>query len=116
VIIKERDKQVELRRYIATQLERKRISQRELADKLGRDPSSVSNWIHGRQPIPLDMLDDIAAAIEERSPIKLYKMAGLFSKLPNGADRLVDMMAVATDDQLDLMARLSEALLSKEQQ
>lgn len=107
---------MELRRYIATQLERKRISQRELADKLGRDPSSVSNWIHGRQPIPLDMLDDIADAIEERTPIKIYRLAGLFSRLPNGADRLISLMETASNEELDLMLRLSEALVRKEDQ
>jgi transcriptional regulator with XRE-family HTH domain len=76
------EKFVELRAYIATQLERKRLSQKELADKLGRDPSTISNWIHGRQPIPLDMLTEIAEALEEDNPVILYELAGLLAKLP----------------------------------
>lgn len=108
---KERDTQVELRSYIATQLERKRLSQKELADKLDRDPSTVSNWIHGRQPIPLDMIQVIATALEERNPLKMYKMAGIFVNHP--AESLIEELADATDDEISLVKKLMRALLDK---
>lgn len=106
---KERDSQVELRSYIATQLERKRLSQRELADKLDRDPSTVSNWIHGRQPIPLDMIEIIANALEEKNPLRMYKLAGIFSNHP--AESLIEELSDATDAEISLVKKLMRALL-----
>lgn len=106
---------MELRTYIAERLKTRRIQQVELAAKLKRDPATVNNWIKGRQPIPLDMLGDIAYAIEERSPIKIFRLAGLFAGLPDGADRLIDMMGDATPDEISTMERLAEALIRKDQ-
>lgn len=107
---------MELRAYIAERLKTRRIQQVELAAKLKRDPATVNNWIKGRQPIPLDMLGAIAYAIEDKNPIKIFKLAGLFAGLPDGADRLIDMMEHATPEQIDMMERLAEALVRKQDQ
>lgn len=107
----EGDIQMELRAYIKERLNAKRIQQKEFAEKLDRDPATINNWIKGRQPIPLDMIEVIANALEEKSPLPMYKMAGIFVNHP--AASLIDELADATDDEIDLVKRLTRTLLNK---
>lgn len=102
---------MELRAYIKDRLDAKRIQQKEFAEKLDRDPATINNWIKGRQPIPLEMIEVIATALEEKSPLKMYKMAGIFVNHP--AASLIEELDDATDDEISLVKRLMRALLDK---
>ena len=106
---------MELRQYIATKMEQRGITQKAVASKVDKDQSTVSNWLNGVYDIPLDELPNIAEAIQEKTPIKLYSIAGLFAALPDSARRLIDMMHDATPDEIDVMERLAEALIRKQQ-
>lgn len=109
------DKQVELRKYISTQMGHKRLSQKDFAEKLKRDPSTISNWLNGNYQIPLDALDEIADTLEEPTPIRLYHLAGMFSSHP-AVNSLFEMLSDATPDELDLVGRITRTLRKNENQ
>jgi transcriptional regulator with XRE-family HTH domain len=106
------DKQMHLRQYISDRLENKRLSRQEFAEALGRDKSTISNWLNGKYDIPIDAIEAIADVLEEKTPIRLYRMAGLFANQPIAA--LIEALDGETPENIRLVERVARALLQKE--
>lgn len=104
---------MELTSYIDTQIKRKKMSRKALADILGKDASTVSNWLNGVYDIPVDELDNIATAIDEPNSIRLHRLAGVLPK-NHEVLSLMEMLFDATPDEINLVGRLTRALLKKE--
>lgn len=88
------------------------LTQDELARKLGRASSTISQWETESEPVPMDMLKAISDALEEPSPVKLYDLAGVLADLP--AAELVRMLDGATNSQLRLILDVARVLLKKQ--
>jgi transcriptional regulator with XRE-family HTH domain len=73
--------------YIAERRKALGLRQEDLAERLKtygayRAATTIANWEADRQAVPLEMIDVLSLALEERSPVALYDMAGVLTKLP----------------------------------
>lgn len=73
--------------YIAARREELRITQQELAERLRRQgidraAPTIAHWENDRQKVPVEFLNVLALVLEEPSPVKLYKLAGILVNLP----------------------------------
>lgn len=76
--------------YIASRRRALRLTQAEISERLmsygvDRSASAIANWETGKQVIPIEILPALAGALEEKSVVKLYALAGVLANLP-GAD------------------------------
>lgn len=58
------------------------LTQDDFAQRLKRTAPTVSQWETEAEPVPMDMLDEIARALEEPTPVRLYELAGILARLP----------------------------------
>lgn len=77
--------------FIAQRRSELNLTQAELSEKLNdqgffRAAATIATWETGKQPIPLEVLPQLALALET-SLATLYKLAGAFRTLP-GAEVL----------------------------
>lgn len=98
--------------YIAEQLKRKGIAREDFAKSLGRDVSTISNWINGKYDIPLDLLREISEALGEETPIKLYDLAGLLDGVPG--ENIVRLLNGVPIEHLRVMESLMRAYLESQ--
>lgn len=100
--------------YIQKRRKKLGIRQYELAQRINRSASLVSEWETGNQDVPLDLIEPLAAALEERSPLTLYELAGLLKDLP-GRD-IVKMLENMTPDQLRIARNMLRAMVDTQNQ
>lgn len=111
---------VTLGQYIAKRRKRIGLTQEELAKRLEgygqyRAASTIAGWETDKQPVPLEFLDTLATALEENSPIKLYKKAGILAKLGE-IGTLVEALDGLPSQDVRMVIRLARAYLEKENQ
>lgn len=109
----------ELGQYIAKRRKRIGLTQEELAKRLDdygeyRAASTIAGWETGKQPVPMEFLDILARALEESSPVQLYKHAGVLAKLPAAA--LIEMLDGLPLEDVKMVERLARAYLEKDHQ
>lgn len=98
--------------YIAQQLDRKGITRQDFAKSLDRDVSTISNWLNGKYDIPIEMLKEIAEALGEETPIKLYDLAGLLDGIPG--ENIVRLLNGVSTEHLRVMESLLRAYLESQ--
>ena len=95
---------------IKSSLKEKNMTQIELGEKLGVDASTVCNWIHGRYPIKVDTVNEIADIL--RVPFE-YLTTGRYPDFgdvePQGENKMVTIEV----DGVKKAIWLSEAEISK---
>lgn len=94
--------------YIRKRRKSKGMTQEDFASKVKRTSSTVSQWENEIEPIPLEMLDEIARALEEPTPIRIYELAGILAKLPG--HRIVKLMDGMSPEQVKRFEAMVEAL------
>lgn len=95
--------------YIQQRRKKLGLKQYELAQRVNRSASLVSEWETGNQDVPLDLIEPLATALEERSPLTLYELAGLLKDLP-GRD-IVKLLENMTPDQLHIARNMLRAMV-----
>jgi transcriptional regulator with XRE-family HTH domain len=82
------------------------LKQYELADRVKRSASLVSEWEKGSQDVPLELIEPLAEALEENSPLTLYQLAGRLHNLPGSEIvRLVEDLPIEQLRVLENMVR-----------
>ena len=109
--------EITLGQYIAKRRKRIGLTQEDLAKRLQaygeyRAASTIAGWETDKQPVPIDFLDTLARALEESSPVQLYKLAGVLAKLPGAA--LIEMLDGLPLKDVQMVERLARAYLQKE--
>jgi len=104
----------ELGKYIrkrrrAGDMTQKAFSERLRAMGIERSPFAISNWETGRQPVPLDLIPAIAAALEEESLPKLYDLAGVVDTFAT-AD-LIRLLDGASKGDIDYIIEITKSYL-----
>lgn len=101
----------QLGKYIRQRRRSLDMTQKQLGERLNamgvkRSEFAISNWETGRQPVPIDLIPAIAAALEEVSLAKWYDMAGVVDAF-NAAEliRLLDGASPADIDYITKMAK-----------
>lgn len=101
--------------YIRKRRKAKGMTQDELASKVNRAASTVSQWETEAEPIPIEMLDEIAAALDEPTPVHLYELAGILARLPgHKIIKMLDGMSVEEVKRFEAMVEaMAEAYTKK---
>lgn len=105
---------ITLGKYIANTRKAKHLTQEELSTRLSqlgvkRAASSIAGWETGNQEVPLNLLPDLARALELDTPAMLYFYAGVLENLPGGA--IVQMLINASDEEIRLIEDIVAVLL-----
>lgn len=108
---------IPLNEYITKKRKTLRLTQEEVAERLreygvDRATPTLANWETGRQPIPIEVLPALAAALEETSPVQLYELAGILSNLP-GAE-IVKLLDGKSEAEIKRFRRMIEAFLEEQ--
>lgn len=107
---------IELGQYIAKRRKRIGLTQEELAKRLEdfgnyRAASTIAGWETGKQDVPVEYLQLLARALEEPSPVQLYKLAGVLAQLPGSA--LIEMLDGASLEDVQMIEELARVVLEK---
>lgn len=105
-----------LGQYIAARRKALNMRQEDLSNKLKqlgayRAPTTIANWEADRQIVPAEMLDALALALEEPSPVHLYDLAGILCKLP-GRD-IIKILDRLPPEDIERITRLILAYVAK---
>lgn len=103
--------------YIAKRRRTLRLTQEEVVERMRqygveRAAPTLANWETGRQPIPVEALPALAAALEEKTPVRFYELAGILSYLP-GAE-IVKLLDGLPPEDIRRFARMIEAFLEEQ--
>ena len=77
--------------WLSTTLDQKGWSNKELARKSGMSPAAVSQVLTGRQKPGVEFCLGVADALQE-PPTKVFRLAGLLPKNPDGDEVLEDIV------------------------
>lgn len=100
--------------YIQQRRKKLGLKQYELAQRVNRSASLVSEWETGNQDVPMELIEPLAKALEEKSPIALYEMAGHLKDVP-GLD-IVKSMEHFTPEQLRVARAMLRAMVDSHNQ
>lgn len=99
----------ELGDYIQKRRKNLGLRQYEIAQRVNRSASLVSEWEKGSQIVPMELIEPLAKALEEKSPLTLYELAGHLKDLP-GRD-IVKMLEHMTPEQLRVARNMLRAMV-----
>ena len=99
-----------LGQYIAKRRGYLQLTQEDLAARLGklglpRAATTIANWEADRSPVPVELLNSLAEALEEPSPVTLYDLAGILDKIPGG-----DIVRLLRDVPIDDVRRVERMI------
>lgn len=107
---------MELSAHVGSRRRQLRLTQEEVSERLRqrgveRAASTIAHWEAGRQAIPLEILPDLAAALEEEVVV-LYELAGILDRIPGG--EIAKLLKGAKEEDIETVERLVKALLQNE--
>jgi transcriptional regulator with XRE-family HTH domain len=94
--------------YIRRRRKAQGITQDELASKVQRKGSTISLWETDSEAVPVDMLPELARALEEPTPVHLYELAGILAHLPGS--NIIRIMAGMSVEEVERFEAMVEAL------
>lgn len=105
---------MELGTYIAKRRKSLRLTQEEISQrlrnyKIERTAATVANWETGRQPVPMELIPAIAAALEEESPLVMFELAGILDQIPGG--NIAKLLKGASPEDMQRIERMIKAYL-----
>lgn len=100
--------------YIQKRRKKLGLKQHELAERVERSKSLISEWETGKQEVPMELIEPLAKALEERSPLTLFELAGHLKDVP-GLDIVKDMEHF-TPDQLRVARAMLRAMVNSQDQ
>jgi len=105
------DNGVTLGQYIAKRRRALRLTQQMVSERLhergvDRSAQTVAHWENDRQDVPNDILPHLSIVLEEKSPIRLYELAGILKNLP-GAE-IVKLLDGAPAEDVERIKRMIE--------
>jgi transcriptional regulator with XRE-family HTH domain len=101
--------------YIQKRRKKLGYTQQELAERIKRSKSLISEWETGNQEVPMELIEPLAKALEERSPLTLFELAGHLKDVP-GLDIVKDLEHLSPDQLRVARAMLRAMVNSQDQQ
>lgn len=105
-----------LGKFVADRRASLRLTQEEVVERLrqhgvDRAATTLANWEAGRQPIPIDLLPELAKALEA-STVTLYEHAGVLANLPSS--EIIKLLDGLSSDELTHIEKVLRAMVDKE--
>lgn len=100
--------------YIQKRRKKLGLKQQELAERVNRSKSLISEWETGNQEVPMELIEPLAKALEEKSPLTLFDLAGHLKDVP-GLDIVKDLEHL-TPDQLRVARAMLRAMVDSQNQ
>lgn len=100
--------------YIQKRRKKLGLKQHELGYRVDRSKSLISEWETGKQEVPMELIEPLAKALEEKSPLTLYELAGHLKDVP-GLD-IVKTLEHFTPEQLRVARAMLRAMVDSQNQ